>query len=85
MPKNAVTGLPIPSTTSLLCKPLLPYCNDCIGSSISEIIQRPTVITPIEQCFVESGFCAYLVLHYDDPENPKLEAMNAVSSYIVTV
>ena len=45
---------------------------------MKEIIQRPEVITPIEKCFVESGFYAFLVLRYDDLESPKLEAMNSV-------
>ena len=36
-------------------------------------------VSPVETCLVESGFCAFLVLRYDDPENPCLEAMNSVS------
>ena len=48
-----------------------------VGSAIKEIIQQK-VPSPVEKCWVESGFCAYLVLRYDDPENPQLEAMNSV-------
>ena len=44
---------------------------------MKEINQRPKVISPLE-CLVESGFCAFLVLRYTDPENPQLEAMNSV-------
>ena len=44
-------------------------------------IPKQKVISPIERCWVESGFCAFLVLRYDDPENPQLEAMKSVSSH----
>ena len=43
---------------------------------------KGNILSPIKQCYVESGFCAYLVLHYDDPDNPKLEAMNSVSACV---
>ena len=49
---------------------------------MKEINQRPKVISPLE-CLVESGFCAFLVLRYTDPENPQLEAMNSVWNYDV--
>ncbi len=51
-----------------------------VGSSMKELLQNSKVISPdiAEKCWVESGFCAYLVLRYDDPENPQLEAMNSV-------
>ena len=45
-----------------------------VGSAINEIIKQK-VISPVEKCWVESEFCAFLVLRYDDPENPQLEAM----------
>jgi hypothetical protein len=50
-----------------------------VGSAIKEIIQKTIITESVEKCWVESGFCAYLVLRYDDPENPQLEAMNSVS------
>ena len=55
----------------------LHYTN--VGSAMTEILKKK-VITPIETCWVESGFCAFLVLRYDDPENPKLEALNSVNN-----
>ena len=57
------------------------YFYTLAGSAMTEILKEK-VITPIEKCYVESGFCAYLVLHYDDPENPRLEAMNSVSACV---
>ena len=50
------------------------------GSAISEISKQKAVVT---EYWVESGFCAFLVLRYDDPENPQLEAMNGVSITIM--
>ena len=51
-----------------------------VGSSIKECIpnSKLKVLSPVDKCWVESRFCAYLVLRYDDPENPQLEAMNSV-------
>lgn len=43
--------------------------------------EKGSIVSPIKKCYVESGFCAYLVLQYGDPENPYLEAMNSVSAY----
>ena len=48
-----------------------------VGSAKTEIIKQK-VLSPVEKCFVKSGFCAFLILRYDDPENPQLEAMNSV-------
>ena len=45
---------------------------------MTEKLQLRTV-SPVEKCYVESGFCAYLVLCYDNPDSPRLEAMNSVS------
>ena len=45
---------------------------ECIPNS------KIKVLSPVEKCWVESGFCAYLILRYDDPEKPQLEAMNSV-------
>ena len=45
---------------------------------MTEILKQK--LSPVEQCFVESGFCAYLVLNYTDPEKPQLEALNSVST-----
>ena len=45
---------------------------ECIPNS------KVKVLSPVEKCWVESGFCAYLILRYDDPEKPQLEAMNSV-------
>ena len=50
------------------------------GSAISEISKQKAVDT---EYWVESGFCAFLVLRYDDLENPQLEAMNGVSIMIL--
>ena len=45
---------------------------ECIPNS------KIKVLSPVEKCWIESRFCAYLILRYDDPENPQLEAMNSV-------
>ena len=58
-----------------------------IGSAITEILQAGHMhvhVPPVEKAWVESGFLAILVLFYEDPENPKLEAMNRVSHVITS-
>ena len=61
------------------------FCRDCInnaiiifhvGSAITEILQPGN---DEERAYLESGFCAMLVLYYDDPEKPRLVSMNRVS------
>ena len=48
---------------------------------MTEYLQKGPVST-VEEAWVESGFCAILVLFYEDPENPRLEALNKVSHLI---
>lgn len=56
------------------------YVNYISGSAMNEIRKGP--ISKVEEAWVESGFCAILVLFYEDPENPRLEALNKVSHMI---
>ena len=49
---------------------------------MTEILKPKKAVSPTEKCWVESGRHAILVLRYDDPENPKLEAMDCVNDTI---